>query len=310
MSTRTRRPNEVSVDAAPLWRAVGLVVLTIALLATVAITSGGFDPGDLEGGSGGPSVAGSAGALSEYFIVVALAGFVGVLVLLAFVFLGASWSSARGAHAAGGRTRIPRWLTAILLVAVAVLPLAVASWVGGGSAGRVSSIGARPSAEGVPPPGSGPTAVSPDAWSWMPVIAAAGLAIGVTLVAVVVRRRGRRRETSVMLSRRAAAATSLERTIDDLRRDPDPRHAVIGAYAWMEDELLASGRGRRPSEAPFEYLDATVGRLGIPAAPAHSLTQLFEVARFSHHRVDPSMKDRAIDSLVEIQAALREGPSR
>jgi hypothetical protein len=309
MITPTRRSVGASVDAAPPWRAVALVGVTIALLAVVAVASGGFDP-DLESGSGGSSVAGSSGGPSEYLLLVAVAGFAGVLVLLAFVFLESAWSSSRDSNAAGRRTQIPRWLAAILLVAVAVLPIAVASWVGGGSAGPVSSVGTRPSAPGIHRPGSGPAAAPPNGWSWAPAIVVAGLAAGAAFLALSLPRRGRGRGTPAMDARRAAAAAALERTIDELRHDPHPGHAVIAAYAWMEDELMSSGWGRRPSDAPFEYLDEAVARLGMPRAPARSLTELFEVARFSHHPVHPSMKDRAIDSLVEIQVSLREEPSR
>jgi hypothetical protein len=50
--------------------------------------------------------------------------------------------------------------------------------------------------------------------------------------------------------------------------------------------------------------------LAVPPAPARTLTELFEVARFSRHHVHPSMKDRAIAALVEIRGSLREGPPR
>jgi hypothetical protein len=106
-----------------------------------------------------------------------------------------------------------------------------------------------------------------------------------------------------------AALAKLDRTIEELRRDPDARHAVISAYAWMEDELTENGWGRRPSSAPFEYLDEALRELAVPPAPARSLTDLFEIARFSRRRVDPSMQDRAIAALVEIQGSLRGEPS-
>jgi hypothetical protein len=142
------------------------------------------------------------------------------------------------------------------------------------------------------------------------VIAAVGVAVGATAVAVGLRTRGRRiGRPASRVRRRSAAAVSLERTIADLQNDPDPRHAVISAYAWMEDELTESGWGRRPSRAPFEYLDEALRELAVPPEPAHVLTELFEVARFSSHRVDPAMRDRAIGALVEIRGSLREEPS-
>lgn len=309
--TRTRRPVDASVGVGSGWLTVSLVGVTLALLAVVAVASGGIDVRGVRHGPGSPgsSAGGLSGATSEYLLLLAIAGVVGIVVLLAFVFSGASWSSRGGARVAGGGARVPRWLAAILLVAVVAFPIAVVSWFGGSPREREAvSVGVRPSAPGVPLPRPDATAVPWDGWSWTPVVVLVGIALGATVVAVGLRSRGGRPEAPANRARRAAAA-ALDRTIDDLRRDPDPRHAVISAYAWMEDELTESGWGRRPSRAPFEYLDEALRELAVPPAPARSLTELFEVARFSRHRVDPSMKDRAIASLVEIQGSLREEPS-
>jgi hypothetical protein len=35
------------------------------------------------------------------------------------------------------------------------------------------------------------------------------------------------------------------------------------------------------------------------------LTELFEYAKFSHHQIDASMKDRAIESLVAVKEDLQ-----
>jgi hypothetical protein len=45
----------------------------------------------------------------------------------------------------------------------------------------------------------------------------------------------------------------LDDTLEDLEADPDPRRAVIAAWARMERGLAAAGLPRRPAEAPFEY---------------------------------------------------------
>jgi Domain of unknown function (DUF4129) len=311
MNPPTGRPVEALVGHDPRWRAVALVGLTVALLAVVAVASGGVDvPGVRRGPGSVSSPTGLSAGSSEYLLLLAIAGVAGMVVLLAFAFLGASWSTRGAARDAGEGTRIPRWLGAVLLVAVAAFPIAITSWFGRAPRGGETVSGVRRSVAGVPVPELNGPAASSDGWSWTPIIAAVGIALGATAVAAVLRTRERRRRAPARRSGRAAAAAALDRTIDDLRRDPDPRHAVISAYAWMEDELTASGWGRRPSEAPFEYLDDALRELAVPPAPARSLTELFEVARFSRHRVDPSMKDRAIAALVEIRGSLREEPSR
>ncbi|HEY6651131.1 MAG TPA: DUF4129 domain-containing protein [Actinomycetota bacterium] len=93
-------------------------------------------------------------------------------------------------------------------------------------------------------------------------------------------------------------------SISDIERDPDPRRAIIRAYVRMEAVLARGGIPRRPSETPLEYIDGALRTLAIPAAPARSLTDLFEIARFSDRPIDVSMKRRAIDCLLDIRSAL------
>src|SRR6185436_20256727 len=46
----------------------------------------------------------------------------------------------------------------------------------------------------------------------------------------------------------------LDDALDDLRDEPDPRKAVIAAYARMERAFARFGLPREGSEAPLEYL--------------------------------------------------------
>ncbi len=85
----------------------------------------------------------------------------------------------------------------------------------------------------------------------------------------------------------AALALALDATLDDLRADPDPRRAVIAAYARMERALARSGLPRSPAEAPREYLRRTLPGVGAGAASVARLTALFERAKFSPHASTP-----------------------
>jgi len=97
---------------------------------------------------------------------------------------------------------------------------------------------------------------------------------------------------------------AVDDSIHDIEREPDPRRAIIRAYARMEGALARSGIARRPSQTPFEYLEAALRRLMVPAEPVRGLTELFEVARFSDRHLDASAKQRAIDYLLEVRFAL------
>ena len=133
---------------------------------------------------------------------------------------------------------------------------------------------------------------------------AALIAVVVVVLVVLDRRRSRPAERTPEEVERLVRA--LDEAIEDLRREPDPRRAVVAAYARMEQALSFHGLPRRPSEAPYEYL-ARVGRELDAEEPVAALTDLFEEAKFSEHSVDEAMRGRAIDALVsvrrEVQAA-------
>ena len=138
-----------------------------------------------------------------------------------------------------------------------------------------------------------------------PLAIGLALLIVAAIVAVVLleRRRSRRRDvrTPEQLEQLGKA---LDEAIDDLRRDPDPRRAVIAAYARMEQALTVFGLPRRPAEAPYEYLHRVARELEAEG-PVEALTELFEVAKFSDHSVDETMRGRAIDALTAVRAEVR-----
>jgi MFS family permease len=101
-----------------------------------------------------------------------------------------------------------------------------------------------------------------------------------------------------------ALAAILDDTLEDLKGERDPRRAVVAAYASMERALAAHGLPRRSSEAPLEYLERALEELSASASSASRLTRLFEWARFSDHRVEPGMKEEAIEALEAVRAEL------
>ena len=107
------------------------------------------------------------------------------------------------------------------------------------------------------------------------------------------------------LDRRGRTKQAVEVGLDALRREPDPRRAIIAAYAAMERSFSNAGLGRKPWEAPIEYLRRVLaGALGAPE-DVQTMTHLFEVAKFSQHAVDESMRSDAIGALERIRTATR-----
>jgi len=89
--------------------------------------------------------------------------------------------------------------------------------------------------------------------------------------------------------------------IDDLRSEPDPRKAVIAAYARMEGVLARHGHPRRAAEAPYEYVKRVLTELRVAPEAIAELTELFELAKFSPHRIDEDMRERAIAAFTAVR---------
>jgi hypothetical protein len=113
--------------------------------------------------------------------------------------------------------------------------------------------------------------------------------------------------------RREAVSRALDDSIDDLRRDPDVRRAIVAAYARMEAALAHAGVPRAAAETPYEYLERSLVELDAGAEGARRLTDLFERAKFSHHEPAESMRDEAVGmaALMRIMREVRrDAPSR
>jgi Domain of unknown function (DUF4129) len=96
-------------------------------------------------------------------------------------------------------------------------------------------------------------------------------------------------------------AAVVREAIDDLRREPDPRRAVIAAYARMEGVLARHGHARHAAEAPYEYVRRVLTDLHVAQDAIAELTELFELAKFSPHRIDEEMRERAIAAFVGVR---------
>jgi hypothetical protein len=96
-------------------------------------------------------------------------------------------------------------------------------------------------------------------------------------------------------------AAAVDESLDDLRAEPDPRRAVIAAYARLERVLAAHRLPRRAAEAPLEYLARMLDDLSVTPDAARRLTDLFERAKFSQHAVGTEMKEEAISALETVR---------
>jgi hypothetical protein len=138
--------------------------------------------------------------------------------------------------------------------------------------------------------------------SWVVVTMLVGLVLAATIAYLVSRRRAAGvREPD--LARQLEVA--LGDAVDDLRSEADPRRAIIAAYARMERVLAASGAPKRTTETAGEYLARVLLELAPESDAVVRLTDLFSQAKFSHHEIDMTMKEEAIDALEQIRDELR-----
>ena len=140
--------------------------------------------------------------------------------------------------------------------------------------------------------------------SWVAGVGAALLFVGAA-VAVWYASRTTKEPDRVPVERLAEITAALDESIADLRAEPDPRRAIIAAYAYMERALGAAGVPRRPSEAPLEYLERALVDLHATAASARRLTDLFRFAKFGDRPVDEQAKEDAIAALEAVRDELR-----
>jgi hypothetical protein len=148
-------------------------------------------------------------------------------------------------------------------------------------------------------------------FNWTAAAAALAVLIAFTVLMIERERRHKRRPKAPRRAAVEALAAAIDDSLEDLRREPDPRKAVIAAYARMERALAAHGLPRDPSEAPPEYLARVLAELDASAASVRHLTVLFERAKFSPHLIDLAMKEEAIEALVRLRDELveREDPA-
>jgi len=280
-------------------RAAAVGAGLLGLLAIVAIASGRGHPGV----SGTTDVIAVAN-VRDVVLTVGITFYVFALALVVWAF----WSN----RTAGGKLDRPAGLGSLLMFLL--FALAIGWGINNRPEAQVepNEVPAGPVVPGQLPPaepreGAEPIRPAEFRWSLAVGLAVAGVAAAGGILLLRRRRAGEAELDPLAKRERAAAdlAAVVEGTLDDLRREADPRRAVIAAYAQMERVLERHGLPRDPAEAPFEYLGRMLGELRVRPGAALALTELFERARFSDHEIDAAMKDEAIDALVSVRDDLR-----
>jgi Domain of unknown function (DUF4129) len=149
------------------------------------------------------------------------------------------------------------------------------------------------------------TTVSPPDPGWVPLVVA-GLALAAMVGLAVAQLLADRRRRRPPRTPGEQLVELLDDTLEDLEREPDPRRAVIAAWARMERGLAAVGLPRHPAEAPFEYAGRVLESALARPASVHRLTGLFERAKFSRHAVGEEDRHEAVAALRAVRREVAE----
>jgi hypothetical protein len=267
----------------------------LAALVVVAIAARGSIPAG-EGGARRPTQ-----ALIDVLFTLYVLALVGGAILLVYLLVMRRKLEAEGGGTFRRRRPLETLLTIIVLIGAGSLlaqrlrrPERLQPEEAGEAVGRPGAIEQTTGAE---------TATREAAFAWLP----AGITVALILLAVGAwwyagRARKRARGELVRDDLLAAdLAAAMDESLDDLRAEPDPRRAVIAAYARLERVLAAHRLPRRPAEAPLEYLARMLDDLSVTPNAARRLTDLFERAKFSQHAVVTEMKEEAIGALETVR---------
>ena len=275
----------------------------LGLLAIVALASRRGTPG-----AGGGEGRAPTAAFWDYLYT----GTIVLMVLGAVVLVFALWWGREGIVAARG-ARGNQALAGILFLGLVLIIVFLAR--------ELQGSGFRfPTPARTPPAGAGDPRLEPvdprrhePEFQWVPVLVLGLAAAGTAAYVVVRERRGRQRPGVDDEAFAQELGAFVDDALDDLRAEPDPRRAVIAAYARMERTLAQRGTPRAEAEAPLEYLDRASrtlrGRYPAARRLLFELTHLFERAKFSAEQVDAAMKDDAIETLIRLRDELREVPA-
>jgi beta-lactamase regulating signal transducer with metallopeptidase domain len=278
-------------------RALLLATAAVALVALVAVAAGGYRLGGSNSTHASPY---AIDVILTVVIALYLIAAVGVIVVM-------FWSGLELRRMPRQQTKRQRTLrSAAILVGMAVLITVAANryhWRAHPHSPAQQAQAASGKGKGKHAKGAPAKAKQQPQLRLAPFLAVFGAA-GIAVAAFVIAERRRRRRLPTDWAVTEVLSEVLEETLDDLRAEPDPRRAVIAAYARMERSLAAHGIPRRRFEAPHEYLGRVLGEISGGRLAATRLTALFERARFSPHEVDENMKASAIEAIESLQADL------
>jgi hypothetical protein len=287
-------------------RAAAAAAAMALLLAVAALATRGGGNGSTA--APGSAIASSAGHHAVIVVIVVLTPILALLGGVLFVYAQVYRLRERDAEAVKRVKRNRRRLAIAFAVFLAVEAYALRTghrpWGFLHLHNPFSSGGSRAhgiAAQRVPRPAH--TAITGTDWTAIAVIWVLLLAAGAIVLVRVRGARGPLRPRPLPAEVDQAGEPEVAR----LRRERNPRRAVIAAYAAMERLMARDGIPRGAHEAPMEYLGRVTlhGHHGVAAV--HRITALFQRARFSGRPIDEEMRTRVIAAVGELEGEPEAG---
>lgn len=280
------------------WLVPLLLFAAVLLVAGLAFNLAHLDTGgeSLPGVPANPTPAPNAQgvlAFDPFTIAILLIVFF-ALVLVAALF------ALRRQSAVRGKREVTRWDYLGTLISLGLTLLVLLAWPrvtrasqsnnstsANGTGGFVNS--AAPSLAGIPA-----------GWFLAAAVFAALLVIGLVVRSHATLRVPHRATTPP----RREAIAAVDEALLDLRLGSGVREVILACFQRFCALLGRRGIPEQDNLTPRELESLAVARLQVPAEAAASLTFLFEEARYSEHTLDDTDRQRAVESLETLRAAL------
>jgi hypothetical protein len=303
----SREDAVVVVDSSQRFRHVARVAAATVLLGAVAVGArAGLPDGGrfhaVASGAGGSRVL--LGVASAAFVLVVAAFAVGVGGLLS----GRRRKGSQEQVLVRSEIEFKAWERILVVTVPALLLVGLVALIVYSSAQKHAPPPPLPSqsaATSTTSSTAGPTANGPSSGDESAIELGAlvgGVTIAGALLALVIARR-RRPAPEPSEERRVAVNVAAGNSIADVRRERDPRRAIIAAYGRMERLLADVGAPRLAAETQYEYLGRVLTEAHAPPDAALELTALFVEARFSEHELTQANRSDALDALIRIRDA-------
>ncbi|QGG96850.1 DUF4129 domain-containing protein [Actinomarinicola tropica] len=300
-------PNDARPRAPRAVLAVGLAAAAAAGVAVLASGARG------SGAGGGIDLGGDATRALTDAGMVAMLSFGSAMLLVALVVVLLRGRDGRAAELTSRRSSlVPTLVVAGVLLVTAPLLDRLFEWIGPPEEQEQDVMEIAPVDLEVQPGDGGAAEDS----GTTPLLV--GLVVGLLgAVAVTAWFAGPRRrlappsvpQAETVEERRDRLRVLLDDALGDLRDDPDPRRAVISAWARFELAVAAVGQPRRDAETPTDFVARVLDAVDVSGPLVRRLGDSFERAMFSPHAIDRAAQLEAVEALRAVRDELHVGAS-